>query len=132
MAIHPTYSGLSAEVAVNSQPLTEYNNGEDEKEELPLKTVTKYVPAESDTNFSLQYTIPKDLNGPFGIQVKLMMDGKYLLYKTHTHKDIARGNAKEELIWMTTTTQQGTYKQKFRFSPLSIGKPSLLSWLICG
>ncbi|KAH4037347.1 hypothetical protein HBI24_153990 [Parastagonospora nodorum] len=49
-----------------------------------------------------------------------MVDGKYLLYKTHTHKDIARGNVRGEFVWMTTNTQQGTYKQKFRFSPLSI------------
>ncbi|KAH5442534.1 hypothetical protein HBI23_168510 [Parastagonospora nodorum] len=122
MAIHPTFPGLSAGVVVNGLPLAEYNDDEDENEELPLKMVTKYIPAESDTNFSLPYTIPKDLNGPFGIRVKLMVDGKYLLYKTHTHKDIARSNVRGEFVWMTTNTQQGTYKQKFRFSALSINE----------
>lgn len=126
MAVHPTFSGLSADVVVNGQLLAEYDDDE-ENEELPPKTVTKYVLAESGTNFALQCTIPKDLNGPFGVRVKLMVDGKWLSYGMHTHESIARGNVKTEFVAIATITQQRTYTQKFRFSPLSIGKLSFLS-----
>lgn len=121
MAIHPKYPGLSAEVIVDGNPLTEYPCDDNEVEEQP-NTFTQYVQVASDVNFSVRYTIPKGLYGAHGVRSNIKIDGKSVSSHNHNQAQIARRDVTKWVNTVCGTVDGFDYKYKLRFSKLDIGQ----------
>jgi len=126
MAIHPDFPGLKAQVIVNGECLEEYD---DDNGPQP-RTLTKFFEVVSDANFGVRYTIPKGLTGIYGTKVRFNIDGKDVGGRNHPREALlVHGNMNR---FDSVTTQDGgmSYRQKFRFSALQIGRGSAFSTLI--
>jgi hypothetical protein len=71
MAIFHDVLGLKAEVLVNGEPLTEYDDDSAE-----LNTITKYIEAKSDKEFVLNYAFDMDVPSDQGVEVTIEVDEK--------------------------------------------------------
>ena len=74
MAVLSECLGLKVEVIVNKQPLTEYDN--DDEEESP-NTVTKYTEAQSGLEYVLKWTFSEPFQKKHGVLVGIWIDGEY-------------------------------------------------------
>jgi hypothetical protein len=123
MAISPDYPGLIAEVVVNGEPLKEYEDSDaDASEERQAHAITRYVQVDSDAQFGVCYTIPKDLNGACGVKSELKVDGKYAVHFCHKPEPIAKHDVTKCFDKVYSTIDGGDYTQKLRFSQLHIGQ----------
>jgi hypothetical protein len=118
MAIHSDYPGIRAEVVVNGEALTEYN---DDGESPPVQ-VTMYVEAVSDAHFGVRYTIPKGLQGTCGVKCKLTIAGRYMCNSCYTDDRMKNHDLTRCMETVHTVVEWSSYSQKFRFSQLRIGK----------
>ncbi|KAF2127284.1 hypothetical protein P153DRAFT_358892 [Dothidotthia symphoricarpi CBS 119687] len=73
MAIHPVYPGLTVQVTVNDQPLPEYD---DEDATTDPKVVTKYLEAQSGTEFAIKYTFAEPFPSSKDVGVFIYVNDK--------------------------------------------------------
>jgi hypothetical protein len=121
MAIHPDYPGLSAEVIVDGDPLTEYRCDDNDVEDQP-NTFTQYVQVDSDVNFSVRYTIPQGLYGAYGVRSNIKIDGKSVSSHNHNYEQVARRDVTKWVNTVYGTDSGMNYTYKLRFSKLDIGQ----------
>jgi hypothetical protein len=121
MAIFHNVLGLKAEVLVNGEPLTEYDDDSAE-----LNTITKYIEAKSDKEFVLNYAFDMDVPSDQGVEVTIEVDEKKSRvgipqkYLRKSHCKYGPGFFKN-----------GEYfRQHYRFTELDIGKELSLSKLM--
>ncbi|KAJ8109122.1 hypothetical protein OPT61_g7689 [Boeremia exigua] len=72
MAIHPDFSGLTAEIVVNGEALQEYAADDEEQD---TKDVTNYVQASSGAYFAIRYVIPQALFTEHSMRALIKIDG---------------------------------------------------------
>jgi len=122
MAILDAVPGLNVQVLIRGQPLTEYDDDEeDHNTEESWKSTTKYVEAVSDQGFTIRYTFDRTFayKGT-DLAVQAYMDGTHMIDHIKRTAELQYGTFAD----MTGHRyQQGKqwYEKKFSFSKLSIG-----------
>jgi hypothetical protein len=117
MAILPAHPGLSVQVAVDDQPLPEYD---DEDATQDDGTITKYIEACSGSEFKLSITYDKPFPPNKDLIVGCYIDGslvsslayrgtKHIAGKSRFIEEICR---KDGEIWQ---------RQRFHFQDLAVG-----------
>ncbi|EUC26971.1 hypothetical protein COCCADRAFT_31407 [Bipolaris zeicola 26-R-13] len=67
------YPGLEVAVHVNDRPIQEYDDDDDENP--PSNTVTKYIEAKSGAGFAVITTFKPPFSPPHGVMISLIVDG---------------------------------------------------------
>jgi hypothetical protein len=76
MVIPPSCPGLNVEILVDGQPLQEYDDVD--KNPVPPNTVTKYIEARSNVNFSIRAKFDAKFPFPAGhVQFKTSLDQQH-------------------------------------------------------
>lgn len=123
MAIIDEVRGLNVQVIVHGQPLTEYDDDEESRDDAegPRKSTTKYIEAVSDQEFTVRYTF----DGTFAYKgndlvVELQVDGIYMFSHVRYKAELQHHYTAE---FDAHKYQQGKqwYSKKISFSKLSIG-----------
>jgi hypothetical protein len=118
MAIHPDHPGLEVHVAVNDQPLREY---EDEDAIADTKTITRYIEVRAGDEFQIWYRFSKPFPDTRDIGVDCFVDGALVRKPRHSRSELIRQSfrvirgtkAEEELKWVV---------RAIRFIKLNIGE----------
>lgn len=122
MAILDGVPGLEDQILVDGQPLVEYNDEDDSGIDSGLKTVSKFVEATSEKQFSIKYMI--DRTFPYRTQnilIEVFVDGRRLRGKLPSIEKVMRGTTAIIDAHKFATSNQW-FERKFRFSKLSISE----------
>jgi hypothetical protein len=83
--------------------------------------VTRYVQVNSDAQFGIRCTVPKDLNGTCKVWSNLKVDGENAVFFSYKPESIARHDVNKHLDKVYSTIDRADYTQKLRFSQLYMG-----------
>ena len=121
MAVLDTVSGLEVVVLVDKEPLKEIDTDE---EDLPTKSVEKYIEAASGGNFEVKSTFTRPYtHSNHDVKVELFVDGKYMDNMLLSKNDLyGRTGHTFAGARVTDKKASNTFLHRFRFSELTIGK----------
>lgn len=116
MAILHACPNLTVEIVVNRVALQEYDDNEDEQG--PADTITKFIEADSDTNFAIRTKINGSLPARKFLK-RVFLDGVQVrssIYKSYTYNVLLLDEGR-----MCQVGRQSV-RQNYRFRDMAIGK----------
>lgn len=117
MAVLDAYPGLTTEITVNKEPLTEYDD--DESETSPTE-VTKYVEARTGADFVIKTIFRKPFPTENGVEISCSVDGRRGPRWSIEPKHIIRCSTKK-MTGVTFTEDGKRFHQNYQFAELNIG-----------
>ncbi|KAL6707187.1 hypothetical protein ACN47E_004734 [Coniothyrium glycines] len=118
MAIIEGLKGVKVEIVVAGQALKEFDDDEDDQTRNSNASVTKYIEAESDAEFSIRTTFSKSFSTKFGVGITINVDGTRLTYNyessdLHSRKGLSHYGThhRDKGIW---------YQRNYRFAAINI------------
>ena len=123
MAVHDDYPGLTVQVVVNSEPLEEYKN--DDEEELP-KTTTRYIESELGAEFAIKTTFTPPFEACH-VSISVRLDG-ICVSNYRVLERALLGKSGHAISYTTWKEEDKWFKSGFYFSDLNIGMyfPSII------
>lgn len=116
MAITESHPGIKVEIICKGQALEEY---EDEETKGSQTSVTKYVEAQSGSEFSVNITCTKPLPTE-SVAFKLYLDGQRIRLKTAQNRQFRAGRHHLQLSDKWSWVGSDRVVQKFCFSKLAV------------
>jgi hypothetical protein len=117
MAVLDPYPGLTTEVIVDKQSLTEHT---DEEDTSPTE-VTKYIEARSGAEFMIKTTFRKPFPKINGVEIRVSVDGNRGCHIGIAPNELLNRSASN--VTGVTFSQNGQrFHQRYQFAELKVGK----------
>jgi hypothetical protein len=122
MAVLTSAPGLRVEIIVNDEPLTEYDNKDDESADA--KRVTKYVEARSGQQFAVEISFEKAFPATHDLRYKVWVDGTKVEFSYRTKEEL-EAHKGVTIDGIVTKAEAGWALLPLQFQRLNIGKLTL-------